>query len=101
MKQMEYEETVRYALERGINYFDMASAEAKPFAAYGRALVGSRDKAYFQIHFGADYSASTYGWTTNLNVIKRSVNWQLHALRTDYIDFGFIQSWKSAGTQPL
>lgn len=24
-----------------------------------------------------------------------------YALRTDYIDFGFIQSWKSAGTQPL
>lgn len=88
--EQEIEETVRYALERGINYFDMASAEAKPFAAYGRALVGSRDKAYFQIHFGADYSAGTYGWTTNLDAIKRSVDWQLHALRTDYIDFGFI-----------
>lgn len=52
--------------------------------------LGSRDKAHFQVHFGADYSASTYGWTTNLDVIKRSVDWQLHALRTDYIDFGFI-----------
>ena len=31
--EQEIEETVRYALERGINYFDMASAEAKPFAA--------------------------------------------------------------------
>lgn len=34
--EQEIEETVRYAMERGINYFDMASAEAKPFAAYGR-----------------------------------------------------------------
>lgn len=88
--EQEIEETVHYALERGINYFDMASAEAKPFAAYGRALKGKRDKAYFQIHFGADYAAGTYGWTTNLDTIKRSVDWQLHALQTDYIDFGFI-----------
>ena len=83
--EQEIEETVRYALERGINYFDMASAEAKPFAAYGRALKGNRDKVYFQIHFGADYAAGTYGWTTNLDTIKRSVDWQLHALQTDYI----------------
>lgn len=62
--EQEIGETVRYALERGINYFDMASAEAKPFAPYGRALKGNRDKAYFQIHFGADYAAGTYGWTT-------------------------------------
>ena len=95
--EQEIEETVRYAMERGINYFDMASAEAKPFAAYGRALAGSRDKAYFQIHFGADYSAGTYGWTTNLDVIKRSVDWQLHALQTDYIDFGFIHCIDETG----
>lgn len=88
--EQEIEETVRYALECGINYFDMASAEAKPFAAYGRALADNRKKAYFQIHFGADYAAGTYGWTTNIDAIKRSVDWQLHALQTDYIDFGFV-----------
>lgn len=38
------EETICYALENGINYFDMASAEAKPFPAYGRALAGKRNK---------------------------------------------------------
>lgn len=78
--EREIEETVCYALERGINYFDMASAEAKPFAAYGRALAGNRKEAYFQIHFGANYVTGTYGWTTNLDTIKRSVDWQLHAL---------------------
>ena len=86
----EIEETVIYALERGINFFDMASSEAKPFAAYGRAMEGMRDKAYFQIHFGANYETGTYGWTTNLDTVKRSVDWQLRALKTDYIDFGFI-----------
>lgn len=88
--EKEIEETVAFAMEQGINFFDMASSEAKPFAAYGRALAGSRDKAYFQIHFGADYTTGTYGWTTNPDTIKRSVDWQLRELKTDYIDFGFI-----------
>ena len=88
--EKEIEETVTLAVEKGINYFDMASSEAKPFAAYGRAMSGVRDKVYFQIHFGANYETGTYGWTTNLDTIKRSVDWQLKALQIDYIDFGFI-----------
>ena len=88
--EKEIERTISHAVEKGINFFDMASAEAKPFAAYGRALSGVRDQVFFQIHFGADYTKGTYGWTTNLDVIKRSVDWQLKALKTDYIDFGFL-----------
>lgn len=53
--EREIEETVVYALEQGINFFDMASSEAKPFEAYGRAMEGKRDQAFFQIHFGANY----------------------------------------------
>lgn len=68
----------------------MASSEAKPFEAYGRAMEGKRDQVYFQIHFGANYETGTYGWTTDLDTIKRSVDWQLRALKTDYINFGFI-----------
>ena len=88
--EIEIEEIVVSAIENGINFFDMASAEAKPFAAYGRAIAGVRDKVYFQIHFGADYESGTYGWTTDLDTIKRSIDWQLKMLKTDYIDFGFI-----------
>lgn len=88
--EREIEETVVYALEQGINFFDMASSEAKPFEAYGRAMEGKRDQAFFQIHFGANYETGTYGWTTDLDTIKRSVDWQLRALKTDYINFGFI-----------
>ena len=88
--EKEIEDTIRFAVENGINYFDMASSEAKPFPAYGRALADCRKKVYFQIHFGADYSSGTYGWTTNLETVKRSVDWQMSTLKTDYIDFGFI-----------
>ena len=88
--EKEIEETIRLAVENGINYFDMASSEAKPFPAYGRALAGCREKVYFQIHFGANYETGTYGWTVNLDTVKRSVDWQMNALKTDYIDFGFL-----------
>ncbi len=86
----EIEAVMTMALENGINYFDMASADATPFPAFGRALSGQRKNVYFQIHFGADYQSGKYGWTTNLDTIKRSVDWQLSALKTDYIDFGFL-----------
>ena len=86
----ETEAVVSLSLENGINYFDMASADAAPFPAFGRALAGNRKNVYFQVHFGANYQDGKYGWTTDLDTIKRSIDWQLGALRTDYIDFGFM-----------
>lgn len=83
-------ETVQCALENGINYFDMAGGHASIFPAYGSALSGCRERAMLQVHFGADYTSGEYGWTTELEKIKRSIDWQLSKLRTDYIDFGFI-----------
>lgn len=88
--EKEAEETIALALEEGINYFDMASADAVPFPAFGRATAGCRKKVYFQVHFGAEYHTGTYGWTLSLDAIKRSIDWQLKNLKTDYIDFGFI-----------
>ena len=88
--EKEIEETLDLAVERGINYFDMASSEAKPFGPYGNVLSKVRDQVYYQIHFGADYTTGVYGWTTDLERIKRSVDWQLRELKTDHIDFGFL-----------
>lgn len=88
--EKEIQAAVEMALENGVNYFDMAAGDAAPFTAYGKALAGCREKAYLQVHFGADYHTGKYGWTQDLEQIKRSIAWQLDALRTDYIDFGFI-----------
>ena len=34
--ESEIENTVRYAIEKGVNYFDMVASEAKPYAPYAR-----------------------------------------------------------------
>ena len=57
---------------------------------YGEAFADVRKRILYQIHFGADYSNGTYGWSLDLETIRRSVDRQLKELRTDYIDYGFI-----------
>ena len=39
----ELEATLELALEQGINYFDLASADAAPFSALGRVLGEQRN----------------------------------------------------------
>ena len=89
-KEKDIIQTVQVALEQGVNFFDMAGGHAAIFGAYGKALQDLRDRVYLQVHFGADYTSGEYGWTTDLEGVKRSVDWQLRNLKTDYIDFGFI-----------
>ena len=83
-------EMLLFAHENGINYADLATAGAKTFTYYGEAFAGLRKDMRYQVHFGANYENGTYGWSTDPEVIKRSVDAQLKALRTDYIDYGFI-----------
>ena len=83
-------EALVYAYEHGINYADLATAGAKTFDYYGKALSSVRKEMYYQVHFGANYETGEYGWTTNLDTVKKSVDGQLKALKTDYIDYGFI-----------
>lgn len=89
-KEADIIKTVQYALDAGINYFDMAGGHATIFPAYGKALQGRRKDAMLQVHFGANYTTGEYGWTTNPDTVKKSIDWQLNNLRTDYIDFGFM-----------
>lgn len=86
----EIEDTVRTAMERGVNFFDFVPSEAKPFEPYARAFKGHRDEVMLQVHLGADYHTGTYGWTRDLATIKREFQARLDVLGTDYADFGFI-----------
>ncbi len=81
---------LRRAYEAGINYYDLAAGSPKAFPIWREALSDVRKDVFYQIHFGADYSGPSYGWTLDPEKVKRSVDWQLQTLRTDYIDYGFI-----------
>ncbi|MBQ6487608.1 MAG: aldo/keto reductase [Solobacterium sp.] len=81
---------LRRAVEGGINYFDLAAGHGDSFPIYGEALHEYRDRIFYQIHFGADYTKGDYGWSLDLETVKRSVKKMLKELRTDYIDYGFI-----------
>lgn len=83
-------DAIVYAYEHGINYVDLATAGAKTFSYYAKALGSLRKQMLYQVHFGANYETGEYGWTTNLDKVKSQIDWQLKTLRTDYIDYGFI-----------
>ena len=71
---------VRRAYEGGINYFDLAAGDGLAFTLWGEALADVRKQVLYQIHFGADYSKGTYGWSLDLETVKRSMDWQLREL---------------------
>ena len=90
-----------YAYEHGVNYLDFATAGAGTFPYVGAALGSVRRELVYQIHFGANDERGEDGWTTDLDTVKRQVDWQLKELKTDYIDFGMIhcldeeRDWKA------
>lgn len=87
----EIEATVVRAIEGGVNYFDACGGAANIYAPFGQAIRGAREKVFFQLHLGAVYNAEgEYGWSRDLDEIKRTLDWELRTLGTDYIDMGFL-----------
>lgn len=83
--------TIRKAVASGINFFDMCCGARNVYEPFGKAIAGQRDKVYLQTHFGAVYNdKGEYGWSRNLDEIKRTIAWELEALGTDYTDFGYL-----------
>ena len=81
------------AYEGGINSFDLAAGHGDAYPIFGEAFGGAggvRNNVLYQIHFGTEYTKGEYGWTLDLDMIKRSIDEQLALLKTDYIDYGFI-----------
>jgi len=74
--------------EQGVNYADLATGWARTFGYYGKAFAGVRERILCQLHFGANYETGEYGWSTGLDMVKRSVDWQLRDLKTDCTDYG-------------
>ncbi len=82
---------IEQAIENGINFFDLCAGGQSVYEPFGQAISGKRETVYFQLHFGAVYNKSgEYGWSRDLQTIENTFKWELHALQTDYIDFGFL-----------
>ncbi len=87
----EIEAVVKKAIEAGVNFFDLCAGGAAVYAPFGRAIKGLRDRIYFQLHFGAVYNANgDYGWSRDLDEIRRTFEWEMGLLDCGYIDFGFL-----------
>ncbi len=83
--------TVEQAIANGINFFDLCAGGKSVYEPFGRAIQGRREKVYFQLHFGAVYKENgEYGWSRDLNTIRDTFAWELRALGTNYVDFGFL-----------
>ena len=86
----EMADVVSEAIDAGINFFDLALAEAAPLPAYGKAFAGRRDRVMTQMHFGAVYEGGKYGWTRDLKRIEAQIGEFFRLLGTDYADFGLV-----------
>ena len=75
---------VRYALERGVNYFDTAESYhwGSSEEAIGEALAGKRDRVYIA-------SKSKSGARDTRTEMMRTLEGSLRRLRTDYLDVYF------------
>ncbi len=86
----EIEAIIRKAIAHGINFFDLCAGGAV-YAPFGRAIQGQREKVFLQVHFGAVYDENgEYGWCRDFETIKKTFQWELETLGTDYADFGFL-----------
>ena len=89
--EREIEAALELALNAGINFFDLAPSGAAPYAPYGRMLAPRRADILTQMHLGAVYGANgQYGWSRDLDAIKRQFARVLDTLQTGCTNFGII-----------
>lgn len=82
---------IKRAIEGGINFFDLCGGGKKVYVPFGKAIKDIREKVYIELHFGAVYNdLGEYGWSRNLDEIKKTFEWEMNALNTHYVDFGFL-----------
>jgi L-galactose dehydrogenase len=79
---------VHYAIERGINYFDVAPYYGRTLAEtrLGEALLGYRDKIILATKAGRYDKELATGFDFSAQRILKSVDESLARLQTDYID---------------
>lgn len=83
-------EYMTVAIDSGINYIDIYTADPQVRSNIGYALKGRRDKMYIQGHIGSFWNGSQYKRTRDLNEAQQGFEDLLTRLGTDYIEVGMI-----------
>lgn len=78
------------AFDAGINYLDICPSQGSALQAYAPFIRQNRNQLYLQMHFGANYDSGAYGWTRNLDSMKRTFEGQLNLFDTDHTDMGYV-----------
>jgi L-galactose dehydrogenase len=84
----EGQRAVHYAIERGINYFDVSPYYGRTLAEtrLGQALLGRRDKVILATKAGRYGKDRDTGFDFSAERITRSLEESLTRLQTDYVD---------------
>ncbi len=87
----EIEATIQKAIENGITFFDCCFGGKAAIEAFGKAIRGRRDELFLELHYGAVFNEKgEYGWSRDLNEIKKTMEMEYALLGTDYADCGFL-----------
>ncbi|MBU3826909.1 MAG: aldo/keto reductase [Candidatus Anaerobiospirillum merdipullorum] len=78
---------LEYALEQGINFFDLCIAFEDVWQAVRPTLALHRAQVFTQMHLGAAYKHGAYAFTRNLNTIQKTFLEKLALSGLDYTDF--------------
>ena len=91
-KSYEYcEEIIDFALEKGINFFDIYNSSPKVRENVGRVLSKyPREKFVIEGHLGTTWENNQYKRTRNIKEVSRSYEEFLDKMQLDYVDVGMI-----------
>lgn len=80
----------RYAMECGVNFFDLFASDPAIRSNVGAAISGQRHKIIIQGHIGSAWQNGQYLRTRDASLAMAAFEDQLERLETDYIDIGMI-----------
>lgn len=79
-----------FAIESGVNYFDLYNSEPHVRDNLGKAMQGRREKFIVQGQIGSAWEDGQYVRTREISKVKEACEDMFTRLKTDYIDVGMI-----------
>ena len=81
---------INYALNNGVNFFDIYTPNPYVRDVIGNAIEGSRERVIIQGHLGTLWTGDAYVRTRDKSIIEKSFYDMLYRLKTTYIDIGML-----------